>query len=720
MNARFFIALLLGSLALAVTFCPAHAQTPAPALTYPVAAKGDVVDDYFGVKVADPYRWMEDLDSPQTRAWVDAENKVTFGYLDTLPTRPALKARLTQLVNYERFGVPFQEGRRYFYTHNSGLQNQSVYFTQTALNAKARVLLDPNMLSKDGTVAVRSIGVTPDGKFLAYALSDAGSDWQTIHVRNVETGRDLPDIVPWSKFSAPSWTNDDRGFFYSAYDPPTAADQLKAANYNEKIYYHRLGTPASRDRLAYARPDHKDWFMSGGVTDDGRYLILDVSPGDDPKNGVFYQDLQDKRAKTVELLNWFDATYSFIANQGPLFWFQTNRNAPRGKIVAIDIRHPARKNWREIVPQSGDTLESVSAVGHRFLASYLHDAHTVIKVYGLDGKLERALPLPGIGTAGGFGGKLTDTETFFSYSSYAAPPTIYRYNVPQGRVTVFRKPQIAFNPSLYETKQVFCRSKDGTRVPIFLTYKKGIVLNGQNPTLLTGYGGFDISETPYFSAINVAWLEQGGVLADAVLRGGGEYGEQWHLAGTKARKQNVFDDFLAAAQWLIDNGYTSTPKLAITGGSNGGLLVGACLTQRPDLFGAALPDVGVMDMLRFQKFTVGWGWASDYGSSDNPQQFKALYAYSPLHNIHPGTHYPPTLITTSDHDDRVVPAHSFKFAATLQAAQGGDAPILIRIETRAGHGGGKPISKVIDEYADQYAFLIDALHMNPAGNFRVH
>jgi prolyl oligopeptidase len=679
-------------------------------LIYPQARRSDQVDDYHGTKVADPYRWLEDTDSLETHTWVEAENKLTFGYLEQLPHRQAIRDRLTKLWNYERFTVPGQHGGRYFFEHNNGLENQNVLLVAESLNAEPRVLLDPNALSSDGTVALAGTATSDDGKLMAYGLATSGSDWNEWHVRNVDTGKDLPDDLKWLKFSGASWTKDNQGFYYSRYAEPTGA-ALRDANYFQKLYYHRLGTAQSEDKLIYERPDNKQMMFGGNVTDDGHYLIIYVSEDTSSKNRLYYKDLTQPDSPIVKLLDEFDAQYSFIDNDGPVFWIQTDLDAPRGRLIAIDTRHPERANWKTLVAQGADKLEFANAVNNSFFLGYLKDARTEVRVHDLSGAFLHQVELPGIGTAGGFGGKRKDKETFYAYTSFISPTTVYRYDPQAARSTVFRQPKVDFDPARYETKQVFYASKDGTRVPMFLTYKKGIQLDGQNPTLLYAYGGFDISLTPAFSVPNVVWLEMGGVYAQPNLRGGGEYGEQWHQAGMKLKKQNVFDDFIAAAEWLIANKYSSTPKLAIRGGSNGGLLIGACLTQRPDLFGATLPEVGVMDMLRFHKFTIGWAWTSDYGSSDNPEEFKALYAYSPLHNLKPGTKYPPTLIATSDHDDRVVPGHSFKFAATMQADQAGPAPILIRIETKAGHGAGKSITKLIDEFADTWTFLANNLNM---------
>jgi prolyl oligopeptidase len=684
---------------------------PDKPLFYPPSRQVDQVDEYNGVQIPDPYRWLEDPDSDETKAWVEAQNQVTFSYLNEIPIREQIKQRLTKLWDFEKFGIPFKEGIRYFYFKNDGLQNQSVLYTLTSLDAEPKVLLDPNTLSEDGTVALSGLSISEDGLRVAYGLSTSGSDWQEWKVRDVETCVDLPDHLQWIKFSGTSWTHDNQGFFYSRYDEPNQKTKLEDINYFQKLFYHQLGKPQSEDVLIYERPDQKEWGFNGGVTEDGRYLIISVWRGTDPKNLIFYKDLTNPEAQVVELISEFEASYSFIDNDGPVFWFQTDLDASRGRVIAIDTTNPARAHWQEIIPQADETLESIGLLNNQFVADYLKDAHTQIKIFDLKGSFVREVALPGIGSAGGFGGKREDTETFYSFTSFTTPATIYRYDMVSGESTVFREAKVDFNPADYETKQVFYSSKDGTKVPMFITHKKGLKLDGNNPTYLYGYGGFNVSLTPSFSVSNLVWMEMGGVYALPNLRGGGEYGEEWHQAGTKLNKQKVFDDFIAAAEWLITNGYTSPAKLAIGGGSNGGLLVGACMTQRPDLFAAALPAVGVMDMLRFHKFTIGWAWTSDYGSPDNPEEFKALYAYSPLHNLKPGTPYPATMITTADHDDRVVPAHSFKFAAALQAAHTSSAPVLIRIETKAGHGGGKPTTKIIEEVADRWAFLVRTLNI---------
>ncbi len=690
----------------------------AQTFTYPKAKKVDQMDDYHGTKVADPYRWLENPDSKESRAWINAQNQLTFGFLDQIPERKQIKERLTKLWNYEKYSAPFKEGGRYFFYKNDGLQNQNVLYTADSLEGAPRVLLDPNALSKDGTVALSGLAISHDGKLMAYALAAAGSDWQEWKVRDVITGKDLDDQLKWSKFSGASWAKDEKGdhkgFYYSRYDEPNETTKLADANYFHKLYYHRVDTKQADDVLVYERKDQKEWGFDGKVTDDVRYLIISVWKGTDPKNLVLYKDLKAKDAKVVELIKDFEAAYSFIGNDGPVFYFRTDLNASRGRVIAIDARKPERESWKELVAQAAETIDGdsgVNLINDQFIVSYLKDARSQIKVFDLKGKLVREIGLPGLGTATDLRGKRKDKELFYTFTGFTTPGTVYGVDLTTGKSFVFRASKVDFNPNDYETKQVVYASKDGAKVPMFITHKKGLKLDGSNPTYLYGYGGFNVSLTPAFSIGNLVWMEMGGVYAQANLRGGGEYGEDWHQAGMKHKKQNVFDDFIAAAEWLIANKYTSTPKLAIGGGSNGGLLVGACITQRPDLFGAALPAVGVMDMLRFQKFTIGWAWTSDYGSSDNADEFKALHAYSPLHNIKPGTKYPATMVTTADHDDRVVPAHSFKFAATMQEAQTGASPILIRIETQAGHGAGKPTTKIIEEVADRWGFLVKVLQV---------
>lgn len=680
---------------------------------YPVTPRTNVIETLHGVVVNDPYRWLEDDRAPATQAWVETQNEVTFGYLERIPYRERLRERLTRLWDFERYGVPWREGGRYFFFKNDGLQNQSVLYTLSNLEDEARVLVDPNRFSADGTVALTGTVVSPDGAHLAYGRSVAGSDWQEWRVRRIDTGEDLDDRLEWVKFSGASWTQDGSGFYYSRYDEPQEGASLTGVNYYQKLYFHQVGTEQAEDRLVYERPDQKEWGFSGSVTDDGRYLIIGVWRGTDPKNAVFYQDLEAADAPVIELLKDFDAAYRFIDNDGPLFWFQTDLGAPRGRIVAIDIRAPDPANWTELVPETAETLQGVSVVNHRFIARYLKDARSLVRMHALEGPLLGEIELPGIGSAGGFGGKRQETETFFSFTGFSRPATIYRHDLETGRTSVFREPEVAFDPEQFVTEQVFYTSADGTEVPMFITHRRGLKRNGRLPTLLYGYGGFKISLTPRFSVANLVWMEMGGVYAQPNLRGGGEYGEAWHLAGTRERKQNVFDDFIAAAEWLIANGYTRPDRLAISGGSNGGLLVAACMNQRPDLFAVALPAVGVLDMLRFHKFTIGWAWTSDYGSPEDPGDFQVLKTYSPYHNLRRGIEYPATLITTADHDDRVVPAHSFKYAARLQEFHRGTRPVLIRIETRAGHGAGKPTTKQIEEAADRLAFTAWNLRFRP-------
>jgi prolyl oligopeptidase len=687
------------------------------AMKYPPTRRVDQVDDYHGTKVADPYRWLEEdvRKSKDVADWVEAQNKVTFAYLKKIPQRDALRKRITDLWNYERFSTPFKEGGRYFHFRNDGLQNQAVLYTMDSLDAEPRLLLDPNKLSKDGTVALSGLAVSPDGKLLAFGLAEAGSDWQSWKVLDIATGKMREDELKWIKFSGASWTKDSKGFFYSRFNEPKPGDKFTSLNYNQKLYYHRIGAPQSDDVLVYHRPDHKEWGIYGGVTDDGRYLIISIRKGTDRRYRIVYKDLQEPYGLPTDLISDdFKNDYSFIDNEGPIFYFKTDLKAPRGRVIAIDTRKPERKNWKEIIPQAKESLDEVGLVGNLFVCHYLKDARTLVKMYSLDGDFVRDVELPGIGTANGFGGKRSDNETFYTFSSFATPPSTYRYDLATGKSKLLRTSKVKFDPSPYVVEQVFYKSKDGTKVPMFITRRKDMPFDGSNPTILYGYGGFNISLTPDFRVTRAAWLEMGGVWAVANLRGGGEYGQEWHKAGTKDKKQNVFDDFIAAAEYLIDKKYTSTKKLAIKGGSNGGLLVGACMVQRPDLFGACLPAVGVMDMLRFQKFTAGRYWVDDYGSSDNAADFKALYAYSPYHNLKKGVKYPATLVTTADTDDRVVPGHSFKFTAMLQHCQAGDAPVLARIETKAGHGAGKPTAKLIEELADEFAFLVRNLDMKPS------
>ena len=728
------------------------------ALTYPEAPTSNTVDDYHGTKVADPYRPLEDPDAPATRKWIAAENRVTRAYLDAIRERQEIEKRLTALWNYERYSPPGKHGGRYFFTKNDGLQNQSPLYVLARLDGEPRMLLDPNTLSKDGTVSLAGYAVSNDGKLLAYGTSSGGSDWNEWHVRDVDTGKDRPDDLKWIKFSGASWTHDDSGFYYSRYDEPEKGRELQAVVKNQKLFFHRLGTPQSEDTLVYARPDRPDWFFSGSVTDDGRWLIVTSGEGTSPKTRVYYRDLSaladhrdlsaaadhrdlsaaadhrdlsaaadhrdlsagaDHRdlanpgSDFVKLFDRYDAKYQFIDDVGTTFYFLTDKDAPRGRIVSVDVAAGGvEPELSDIVPQGDSAIEGVSLVGDRFVVDYLKDASSRVKLFSRDGKLEKEIALPTLGTVGGFSGKRTDRETFYSFVSFAYPVRIYRYDFDSGQSSLFREPKVPFRPEDFDVKEVFYPSKDGTKIPMFLVGKKGTLSpSGDRPTLLYGYGGFDLAQTPSYAARVMTWIEMGGLYALACIRGGSEYGEEWHRAGMLGKKQNVFDDFAWAGQWLIGEKYTNPRHLAIHGRSNGGLLIGATVNQHPELFGAAIAQAGVMDMLRYQKFTIGWAWASDYGSSDKPDEFKWLYAYSPVHNVKKGTKYPAVLVLTADHDDRVVPGHSFKYAAAMQAAQAGPAPILIRIETRAGHGGGgdlgseTSVTKQIEESTDILAFL---------------
>ncbi len=682
----------------------------------PPTRKGDQVDDYFGTKVADPYRWLEDDNSPETKAWTEAQNRHTEKYLASVGQREGIVDRLKHLWNYERFGAPSKHGKHWIYSHNSGLQNQNIIYKSKRLYGERQVLLDPNSLSADGTAALSATSFSKDGRYMAYAVSKAGSDWSVWHVRDVESGQDLPDTIEWTKFSGAVWTKDGKGFYYTRYPEPKPGEKLKGRNENSKVYYHRLGTTQGQDELIYERSDHPSWRFGVSLTDDGRYLLLYQREGTEPKNRIWVKDLKKPDASFTPLFDNFDASYSIVGNAGQRFYVQTTSGAPRGKLIAVDLNRPGSENWKTVIAQHGgrDVLEDVRHVGKRFVAVWGSDAHQRMRVYGPRGGLQREVKLPGIGSVSGFSPKSRHEKKlgFLSYSSFNHPATNFRLNLETGKLTAYRRPKIDVDPSKFEVRQVFYPSKDGTKIPMFIVHKKGLVLDGQNPTYLYGYGGFNISLNPNFKIANIPWLEKGGIYAVANLRGGGEYGKEWHDAGRLQNKQNVFDDFIAAAEYLIKEGYTSSPKLAIGGGSNGGLLVGAAMTQRPDLFGAAIPEVGVMDMLRFHLFTVGAGWKSDYGSSETKEGFDTLIKYSPLHNLKPGTSYPATMVMTGDHDDRVVPAHSFKFAAALQAAQGGPAPALLRVETNAGHGAGKPLNKLAREIADKWAFLIKALNLN--------
>lgn len=676
-------------------------------LVYPKTKTVDHVDDYHGTEVADPYRWLEDdvRESEDVAAWVKAQNELTFDYLKKIPGRDRLEKRITELWNYEKISAPFKAGGRYYFSRNDGLQNQNVMFMQQTLTDEPAILIDPNSWSDDGTVALSGMDFSDDGKYVAYGIQDGGSDWRTWRVMDIATKELLDDKLEWVKFSGIAWTPDSKGFFYARYDEPKEGAQFQSLNLNQKVFYHVVGTSQSEDKLIYERPDFPEWGFNADVTEDGHYLILTIWKGTDSRYRVAVKDLTKPDSTPIEIITNFEWEYTFIGNQDSQLFFQTNLGAPLRRIISIDLNSTKKPAWKEVVAETKDTLTSAGIVGNMIVGRYLKDARTAVKFYSLTGEFVREVNFPGIGSASGFGGKQDDTETFYSFSSFATPPSTYRYDITTGESTLLRQAKVKFDPNDYDTKQIFYTSKDGTKVPMFICHKKGIELDGKNPTLLYGYGGFNISLTPGFSVSRLAWMEMGGVYAMPNLRGGGEYGEPWHKAGTKLQKQNVFDDFIAAAEWLIENKYTSTERLAIMGGSNGGLLVGACMTQRPDLFGACLPAVGVMDMLRFQRFTAGRFWTDDYGSSDNPEEFKALKAYSPYHNLEGGIQYPATMVTTADTDDRVVPGHSFKFAAQLQACQSGTNPTLIRIETRAGHGSGKPTAMIIEEAADKWAFL---------------
>ena len=674
----------------------------------------DHIDEYHGVKVADPYRWLEEdvRQSPRVRDWVTAQNKVTFDYLAKLPRREQIEQRLTALWDYEKHGIPSRVGGRYVMSKNDGLQNHKVHYVADSLDGPRRVLFNPNEWSEDGTVSLAGLSFSQDGDLVAYAVQDAGSDWRTWKVKNVATGKELVDSLSYLKFTGVSWDPSAQGFFYAKYPDPDPDSEFQSLNTEMKVMYHRLGTEQAEDVVVYYRPDHPEWSYGADVTEDGRYLILTIWVGTDAKYRIMVKDLQQPYAMPVDLIDEFAYDYTFIDNDGPVLFFRTDDGVPKGRVIAIDLRRPQREHWQELIPQGAGPLESVNVVHNLFVCRTLHDVVTRVSLYTLQGRHLRDIELPGPGSAGGFGGKRAHTETFYSFQSYAVPPSIYRYDLVTGESTLIERSGVDFHPEDYVTEQIFYSSKDGTRIPMFVTYKKSLRQGAATPTLLYGYGGFNISILPRFSVSRLAWMEMGGIYAVANLRGGGEYGRQWHEAGKKTNKQNVFDDFIGAAEYLIDEGYTTAEKLAIHGGSNGGLLVGACMTQRPDLFAAAVPAVGVMDMLRYNQFTAGRFWVDDYGAAEESKEmFDYLRGYSPYHTLKPGVRYPSTLVTTADTDDRVVPGHSFKFAAALQHAHAGDNPVLIRIETRAGHGSGKPTSMIIEEQADMYAFLAECLDM---------
>lgn len=709
------LALIAVALSISMSTLPraARAHADDPKLTYPETKRGDVVDDYFGTKVPDPYRWLEDDNAPEVAAWVEAENKVTFGYLNQIPYRQQIKERLTKLLNYPKYSAPARRGDWFFFTKNDGLQNQNVWYQQKGLDGAPELLIDPNKLSADGTSRLVSPSFSKAGKYLSYGVSEGGSDWNEFYVLDVTSKKALADHLEWVKFSGASWRGDE-GFYYNRYPAPPAGKKMSTKNEFQKVYYHKIGTPQSDDKLVYEDNEHPQRRQSIGVTEDQRFEILGVSDSSAGKRGnsVFFRELtQGDKPFTPIVAEIGDDSYGIIDDPNGKFLIETDHSAPNGKVVLYD---PKDSSWKDVLPERPEPLESTSSAGGKLFVTYLKDVTTRAYVYSLAGKLENEIQLPGLGAAGGFGGRDDDKFVFYSFTSFNYPPTIFKYDIATKKSSVFRAVDIpGFNPADYETRQVFYNSKDGTRVPMFITNKKGIKLDGNNPTVLYGYGGFNVTTNPGFSALRIAMLEQGVVYASANIRGGGEYGEKWHEAGTKLKKQNVFDDFIAAAEYLIKQKITSPTKLAIHGGSNGGLLVGACSNQRPELFKAVIEQAGVMDMLRFHKFTIGAAWISDYGSSEqNEAQFKALYAISPIHNVKPGTKYPATLITTADHDDRVVPAHNFKYAAALQAAQGGDYPILIRIDTKSGHGASST-TKTLEQQTDIYAFLFQNLGVTP-------
>lgn len=680
-------------------------------INYPETRKTDTIDVYFGTQVADPYRWLEDDNSEETAAWVKAQNDVTNAYLAKIPFRDQVRERLTSMWNYPRYGVPFKKGGKYFFFKNDGIQNQSVLYIQDSLQAEPRVFLDPNKLSEDGTTALGTYSVSKDGKYFAYAISKAGSDWNEIYVMETETGKQLADKLEWVKFSGISWR--ENGFYYSRYDKPAGGGVLSSKNEYMKVYYHVVGDTQEKDVLVYENRNYPLRNYGITATEDGRYLVLGESESTSG-NSLYIKDLENPQAGFVKIAEGFRFDYSYISNQDGKFLILTNADAPKYRLIEVDLSAPAPENHRIIIPEREEVLVSAEVAGGRIVCEYMKDATNRLYVYTTEGSFVHEVNLPGPGTIAGFEGKKDENEAFFAFTSFTYPSTVFVYDILNNTSKVFFDSELDFDPAKYESKQVFYTSKDGTKVPMFIVHKAGLNLDGNNPVYLYGYGGFNVSLTPVFSVSRLLFIEQGGVFAMPNLRGGGEYGEAWHRAGTKLQKQNVFDDFIAAAEYLIAEKYTQPEKIAIAGGSNGGLLVGACMTQRPDLFAVALPAVGVMDMLRFHKFTIGWAWTEDYGSSEDSVQFQYLLGYSPLHNLKPGTCYPATLVTTADHDDRVVPAHSFKFAATLQEHQSCNNPALIRIETNAGHGAGKPVSKMIDEATDIWSFTMYNLGMKPS------
>jgi prolyl oligopeptidase len=689
-------------------------------LDYPAPVRGPTVDDYHGTRVPDPYRGLEDLDSAATRAWVTAEAQLTDGYLARLPDRDRLRSRLTSLFNYERFGVPFQARGRYFFARNSGLQNQSVLYVADVLDAQPRIALDPNSLSEDGSLVVLGYVASHDGRLLAYGVSVSGSDWTDWHIRDVSSGRDLPDVIRFTKYYPPVFSHDDQGIYYSAFPAPPAGAELSAQDLGDAVFYHALGTGVSADRRMLEIAGHPDWQYKPYLSDDGRWLVVTAGEGEVGDKGVenvYLVDLGAASPSVTPIVEGFDAAYVFVGSDVGRLYFLTTLGAPNGKVIAIDPLNPRAEPARTIIPQGTEAVDltetSVTLVDHQLVMRTIRDAHSRAVTYGLDGELRHQIELPGTGAAVGFLGRPGDRETFYSFTDLITPLTVYRYDLETGQSRAFRTPKANFDSGAFEERQVFYPGKDRTRIPILLAYRKGLKLNGRNPVLLYGYGGFGIPILPEFSPETIAWLELGGVYAIANIRGGGEYGEAWHRQAIRSHKQVVFDDFIAAAEWLISKRYTATSKLAIQGESNGGLLIGACVTQRPDLYRAAIAGVGVMDMLRFDRFGQGAGWSGEYGSPGNPADFPALYAYSPLHHVRAGTRYPATLIVTGDHDTRVMPMHSFKFAAAMQNAQAGPEPILLYIEKSSGHRGGPTVSQVIEQTADIYAFLVDRLGIRP-------
>ena len=710
-GARLFTA----SLVWAVLCCgcrqlaPTEVQTTR--LTYPQARRDSTVDVYHGTEVPDPYRWLEYADAKETQAWVAKQNKLTSDFITAVPVREKIKTRLRDLLNYPRCLTPYKQGGRYFFWKNDGLQNQPVLYVQQTLEGQPTVVINPNLLSKDGTVAVTTTAVSEDGKLLAYAISRSGSDWQEIKIRTIDSREDHDETLQWCRFTGIAWKHDNTGFFYNRFPDPNTVPPEDQTNYN-RVYWHKFGTAQSQDQLIYERPDKKEFRFDPYITEDGKFLILQVYHGAGAKNRIYYRPLESTN-HFIRLLDDADAHYESIGNTDSVFYFHTDLDAPRGRIIAIDINNPSRSNWRTILPQTDDVIDHVVLINNHFVVAYQHDVCHQLKIYNFDGFFVREIPLPTLGMIIGWSGKQYDTKMFFSITSYLFPSTIYHYDFVTDKLRIFQKPEVDFDAFGYETKQVFYHSKDGTRIPMFIIHKKGLKLDGNNPTLLYGYGGFGSRNAPRFSAPTLIWLEHGGVYAVANIRGGGEYGEAWHKAGMLDKKQNVFDDFIAAAEWLVENKYTNPKKLVIHGGSNGGLLVAACMLQRPDLFGAVVCEVPVTDMLRYHKFTVGHYWVAEYGNAEeSAEHFKFLYSYSPLHNVKTGMKYPPILVTTADTDDRVVPSHAKKFVATLQAKAVGENPILLRVETKAGHRVGKPTSKVIDEQADIYAFLFRELNMS--------